>query len=328
MRHSRVAQLLPLLLVAASTPVAAQNAPEARSQAALLGLLPSGSGTQRSGPVSFDYEQLAFRRGSGDSVLVWAAVNVDASRLTPRLTDSGWYYSVSLSYELSQDGRTVSAVDSLDYVHPRILPDDQGLALQVPLKVAPGSYDFRITVTDRNRKPSPDGDDAKGSVSVPRFQTPGPTLSPLAVASDSPGPWRPARGIRLKLNAANVVETGAHPFVYFEVYGLTPGEGYRAQVSLSSIESQGFLDRVVRGRLRPFQLQYRGTAPEETEGAVRAAVRLDLASTAPGWYSIEVTVTDASTGQQSLASRTFLVVRESKPEIAVPQENVLGAGSP
>lgn len=302
--------------------------PDAEQQAAVAVLAPPSSGTHSSGPFPIDWEHLRFLRGSGDVVTVWAAINVDAGRCQPVIVSGGWLYSLEMRYDLlDQDGEIIATGrDSLLYIHPSRLKSDQGFGLQAPVTVPPGTYRFRLEVRDRNRKPVALSV-KEGELIVPSYEVPGPVLSDLALASDTPGIWQPLPGVRLKLNAAHVVHVDASPYIYFEAYGLTPGARYRVEVHMESSESQSFMDRRIRGSTRPFQLQYSGPVPIDPDTPVRGAQHLKLGRSTPaGMYQVTVKITDLATGETSLPRRISLQVRSQEYLRNEPSAR-LGAGA-
>jgi hypothetical protein len=315
--------------VAATPPATdAAEAEQPVQRAGVASLAPPSSGTHSSGPFPIDWEHLRFLRGSGDMVTVWAAINVDAGRCQPKPASGGWLYSLAMQYELyDQSGeRIATGTDELRYVHPSRLKSDQGFGLQAPVTVPPGTYRFRIEVRDRNREPVA-SNVKEGELIVPSYDAPGPVLSDLALASDTPGIWQPLPGVRLKLNAAHVVHLDASPYIYFEAYGLTPGARYRVEVRMESAEAQSFMDRRLRGARRPFQLQYSGPVPTDPDSPVRGAQHLKLGSnTRPGLYQVTVKITDLATGETSLPRRISLQVRSRNFQVNEPSAR-LGAGA-
>ncbi len=290
-----------------------------RSETGVVSLAPPSSGTHTRGPFPVDWEHLRFLRSNGDSIAVWAAVNVDASLCTPRPASGGWLYSLAMRYEMfDEDGTHLgTGTDELKYVHPSRLRSDQGFGLQTFVTVAPGTYLYRIEVSDRNRDPVASSV-KEGELVVPKYDAPGPVLSDLAVASDTPGIWEPLPDVSLKLNAAHVVSTDASPFIYFEAYGLTPGGRYRVEVVMENTDPQDFMERRIRGAKRPFQLQYSGTVPQDPHALVRGAQHLKLGrGTLPGAYQVTVKVTDLTTGEVSLPRWVNLQVRS--PDLQVRQ---------
>ena len=298
--------------VAARVPAGdTSNAQQVSRQSAIVNMTPPSAGTHSTGPFTLHWEHLRFLRSSTGVITVWAAINVDAGRCQPKLTSEGWLYSLALQYDLfDENGEHVATGrDSLRYAHPSRLKSDQGFGLQAPVAVPPGTYRFRIEVLDRNRDPAASSV-KEGELVVPSYEAPGPVLSDLAVASDTPGTWQPLPDISLKLNAAHVVQVDASPYIYFEAYGLTPGGRYRVELHMESAEDQSFLDRRLKGARRPFQLQYSGSVPTDPDSPVRGAQHLKFGrNTQPGLYQVTVKVTDLTTGEASLPRRANLKVR-------------------
>jgi len=149
----------------------------------------------------------------------------------------------------------------------------------------------------------------EGSLTVPVFDVTGPVVSSIAVAADSIGTFAPASGVDLQLNAAAIVEKAARPYIYFEVYGLTPGGGYRGEIKLSSTWVSRGRGEQFTGPYQPFQMQYRGSVAADPTVPVRAVMRLDTRDAEPGPYEIQVRVTDLETGVRSEIRKARLKIR-------------------
>jgi len=288
--------------------------------------LRESAGSRSLGSFPFDYQQLAYRRGTGDSTQLWAAVNVDAGRVRS-VFQGGWKYALGMRFELFRGDERV-AVDSFQVQHTlnRVVPTGtgDGFPLQTAVEVLPGRYRYRIEVTDYNWERLPATNSVSGDITVPRIDRSagGPVVSSIAIASDTAGNWRPREGVGLKLNAARIVRQNARPYIYYEVYGLTPGGEYRGEVRLVSTWASRGQGETFVGARQPFQLQYRGTAPLDGSLPVEAALRLDLSRTRPGPYEVKVRITDLTTGRVSAMRRAVLKVlppREREPATPITE---------
>ena len=286
------------------------------SSAAFDDLAASG-GLKATGAFPFDYQFLAFAGGRPDAVVLLTTASVHAGRVRG-VFDGGWRYALSLEVELTRDDSLVaSGAGRVDHVLNSKIPSwvSDGFPLQTALTVPPGEYEYRLTVRDLNWPPGRAVNVREGELTVPAFADRRPVISSVAVAADSgghwdPGTWTPTRGIDLKLNAAAIVARTARPFVYYEVYGLTPGGDYRGEVRLVSTYAARGQAETYSGPAEPFQMQYRGTVPADPTEPVRAVMRLDMEDTQPGPYEVQVRVTDMETGERSDVRRAKLRVRE------------------
>lgn len=312
----RVCAFLALMGVAAPTGLVAlpqEDAPvRTAARVGALNELADSGGLKATGAFPFDYQYLAFYGGSPELVAFWAAASVEAGRIRG-LFDGGWRYSLSLGLELYQgDSLVAEKTRRTDFIFSRQVADTtrDGFPLQTMLSVPPGEYDYRLVVKDLNWPDDRSVNVIRGTVEVPAFDTSTPTVSSIAVAADSVGTFRPARDVELQLNAAAIVEKAARPFIYFEVYGLTPGGSYRGEIKLSSTWVSRGRGETFTGSYEPFQMQYRGSVPADPTVPVRAVMRLDTKDAEPGPYEVQVRITDLATGERSEVRRANLKIRE------------------
>lgn len=301
----------------ASTAVA-QDAPAPRAVEVAdaeraFAVLDESAGIRSGGAFPFDYQHLAFFPGAANAdgpVDLWTAVSVQADRVRA-VFDQGWRYALEMRVELLRaDTVAYSGESHLSYTRGAPLSPieaaKQGFPIQVLTQIEPGEYEYRIRIRDAGWEGDRSVNEVTGSLRVPSRVTSQPFVSSIAVAADSGGTWAPAPDLELKLNAARIVHRGARPFVYFEAYGLTPGGDYRGEVRLVSRDASG----VTTGAVQPFQLQYRGSVPDDPSDPVRKVLRLDLGQTRPGTYEVQVRVRDLVTGTASEVRTARLKVRE------------------
>jgi hypothetical protein len=277
------------------------------SQSAGPTLLVAGSvASHRSGPLHFDYELLAFGAANRrtESVL---AVSVDGARMSPRVDSDGWGYTVTARLELLRDTRLVALVtDTVALACTGRLAQAHGVPVYLTARVEPGQYDFRLALTDPHRPRGNPTSVAEGRLIVPSFEGPGPALSPLAVATDSAADrWDGVAG-GLQVNPTHLVANDSPPLIYFEVYGVSPGASVRTDLTLAPVERAGALDRLLRGRARPYVIRYRERAPADPGVPIRSTLRLALENLRPGQYSITARVTEVSGGNASLPMTSSL----------------------
>ena len=280
--------------------------------------LDAGAGVRSGGAFPFDYQHLVFFTGGADArdapVDLWTAVNVGADRVRA-VFEGGWHYSLDLTVELYRADTLVLSKDArtqLVLAQPLSPEDraDQGFPIQARLQVPPGEYRYLIRVRDNAWEDNRGVNETSGRLVVPERVTTQPFVSSVAIAADSGGTWSPIAGLELQLNAARIVFRNARPFVYFEAYGLTPGGDYRGEVKVVSRSVTRGADDVFDGRFQPFQLQYRGSVPDDPHEPVRKVLRLDMQQTRPGPYEVQVRVRDLTTGQASEVRSARIKVRE------------------
>lgn len=274
--------------------------------------LEESAGRRTAGSFPFDWQHLVYYPGSADGVELWTAASVHAGRVRG-VFEGGWVYRLAMRVELSRGGEVVASDETrIRHVLNVLIPPHvtDGFPLQTRLVVPPGEYDYRIEIQDLNWEGDRSVNAATGTLTVPAFLPGRPFVSSIAVAADSGGTWTPAPGVDLKLNAARMVQTDARPFIYFEVYGLTPGGTFRGDVRLVSTWVPRGTGETFDGVRQPFTLQYRATAPEDPAVPVRAVLRLDMEDTRPGPYEVQVRVTDVATGIRSETRRAGVRVRE------------------
>ena len=284
---------------------------ETRADAGALNALAESGGLKASGAFPFDYQYLAFHGDSPETVALWAAVSVEAGRIRG-VFDGGWRYSLSLGLELFQeDSLVIESTRRTDFIFSGQVADTtrDGFPLQTRVSVPPGEYEYRLVVTDHNWPADRAVNLIQGSLTVPVFDVTHPVVSSIAVAADSSGTFIPAAGVELQLNAAAIVEKAARPFIYFEVYGLTPGGSYRGEIKLSSTWVSRGRGEQFSGPYEPFQMQYRGSVSADPTVPLRAVMRLDTRDAEPGPYEVQVRVTDLETGEASDVRTARLKIR-------------------
>ncbi len=261
--------------------------------------------SHRSGPLFFDYEMLAFR-GPGTETEVVLALSVDGSRVSPAVTSRGWEYGLRARVELEQDGGPAArAVSAARLVCTGRLEAAHGVPLYLQLRSRPGRYAFRLEVADLYRQRGKAHSVAEGTLIMPGFDTPGPVITALALASDSADVRRAGPAGALLLNPTHLAVPGVPPLIYFEVYGLQPGAAFVTDLTLAPTRAGGALDRLLRGPPRAHTIRYEEQAPSGAE-PVRKTLRLVFEQLRPGPYRITAVVTDAATGRRSLPATTTI----------------------
>jgi hypothetical protein len=291
--------------------------------------LEASAGRRTGGSFPFDYQLLVYYPAGDSEVDLWAAVSVHAGRVRG-VFEGGWKYELEMRFILLKDGQELARDQSrVQHVLSALISPrtSDGFPLQTRVRVPPGRYEFRIEVRDLNWEEDRSLNIQEGEVVVPQFDPSGPFISSVAVAADSGGSWSPGAGVELKLNAARMVQTDARPFVYFEVYGLTPGSTFRGDVRLVSTWRSEGTGETFDGVRQPFQLQFRGTAPDEPDVPVRSVLRLEMKDTRPGPYEVQVRFTDVETGAKSEVRKTGVRVRPPQDTGYQPEITEIGTGA-
>lgn len=280
--------------------------------------LDAEAGLRSGGAFPFDFQYLVFydaESGEADGLVsLWTAASVQADRVQA-VFEGGWKYSLDMAVELSQAGTVVYREETRSEVTlaSRLSELDleaQGFPIQSLMRVAPGEYDYLISIKDNGWHDDSAVNQKRGRIVVPRSIGSQPFLSSVALAADSGGTWSPIPDLELKLNAARIVESDSRPYVYFEAYGMTPGGTYRGEIRLvSRWVSTGQGERFA-GVYQPFQMQYSSSVPTDPSEPVRKLFRLDMSRSAPGPYEIQIRVRDLVTGVASEVRSARLKVRE------------------
>ncbi len=290
--------------------------------------LEASAGRRSGGSFPFDFQQLVYYPSAQGDVDLWSAVSVHAGRVRG-VFEGGWKYELEMRFILFQNDLEIARDEArVKHILSALIPPrtSDGFPIQTRVRVPPGRYDYRIEVRDLNWEGDRSLNIQQGEVVVPPYDPSRPFISSVAVAADSGGTWSPAVGVELKLNAARMVQTDARPFVYFEVYGLTPGGTYRGDVRLVSTWTSKGTGETFDGVRQPFQLQFRGTVPDDPEMPVRSVLRLDMENTRPGPYEVQVRFTDIETGDKSEVRKTGLRVREPQSSGSHQEITEVGAG--
>ncbi|HXG45350.1 MAG TPA: GWxTD domain-containing protein [Gemmatimonadales bacterium] len=191
-------------------------------------------------------------------------------------------------------GRAVAAADSTTRV---VLPPPEADRLdatgRVSLPVLPGAYRYRVALQV--------GDSAGRVLPLEDLRVPGsgagPALSDLALGVRSRSAiWSPAPGDTAFLAPAPSFRAEEPVELYYEVYGLAPGEPYRTRLTIR------------RGRSR---VSTTATEGEAADSVVRVTRTLSLIGLRPGRHTLDVEI--ASGTRRAIARRTFTVLAPRGP---------------
>lgn len=159
---------------------------------------------------------------------------------------------------------------------------------------------------------------ARGTLSVPGFPPGRLALSDLLLAQGIRARPQATRREELLIvpNRTLRVPAGNAIHLYFEVYGLAPGEGlgrYTAELAVEDSTRRNVVERIARG----VEELFRRAAPEarvswERTAPIRDDVVIDylaveLPALSPGEYVVRLKVTDRASGQTADAVRRFRI---------------------
>jgi GWxTD domain-containing protein len=191
-------------------------------------------------------------------------------------------------------GRAVATADSTTRV---VLPPAEADRLDAPgrltLAVLPGSYRYRVALQV--------GDSAGRVLPLEDLRVPesGITLalSDLALGvRNRSAVWSPAPGDTAFLAPAVSFRAEEPVELYYEVYGLAPGEPYRTRLTIR------------RGQHRVSTTTTEGEAPDSI---VRVTRTLSMTALRPGQHTLDVEI--ASGPRRATARRTFTVLAPRGP---------------
>ncbi len=107
----------------------------------------------------------------------------------------------------------------------------------------------------------------------------------------------------LPVTAAHVTGPDGTVHIYFEVYGIRPGEEYDVEIRLVAEDDADRIWQLDR-KTSPIGSRFSSGMSEQTDGIGRHHLRLDLSDSASGPYLLGVQVNKASTGEHSLPITT------------------------
>lgn len=184
------------------------------------------------------------------------------------------------------------------------LSDDDAVLLAIPVRLGPGSYPCTATLRDV-ASADPKGSWLQDTVTVPQTQRGLPSVSDIAVASDSGGTWTRDGETFLHASPAHVTNPRGFAHIYFEVYGVDRGSPYEVDLRLVP-EDHG--DRVYEMRASDavFSLRFASNMPENARPLGTHHLRLDLRDTPRGKYVLAVRVMDLDNEVHSLPATTWI----------------------
>jgi hypothetical protein len=129
-----------------------------------------------------------------------------------------------------------------------------------------------------------------GTQPIPTYPPGVFTMSDLVVAEPGPGTWR--RGaIALSPLPGHQVAAGGSFKLFYELYGVQPGEELRTRITIAPRTDPDLLSRLmsVFGESRVTQLTFTESAQPSRDGTLQVE-RTITSSLEPGRYTLEVSV--------------------------------------
>ncbi len=187
--------------------------------------------------IEFAYETLRYREPGTDRSEVWFLATTRAGDLTAALArDPVTGLEGFVSYDVGADLAflTPGGMRRLHGATRSVLEDplraDDGVPVHFRVVLEPETYPFTLVLRDRGSERGRLGNWVLDTVTVSARQEGIPSLSDIAVAADSGGTWSRDGMTYLRIGPTHVVSGGGTAHIYFEVYGIQPGDGYDVEV--------------------------------------------------------------------------------------------------
>ncbi len=264
--------------------------------------------------IEFAYEALRFREPGTDRSEVWLLAATRVGDLTASVAGdsaSGWAGLVTYHVEadlavLRQDGLSRREGTSRPVVDDPLRVED-GIPVRFRLVLESGTYPYTLVLRDRGSDRGEPGNWVLDTVTVSARQSGLPSVSDIAVAADSGGTWSRDGVTYLPVSPTHVVAPDGAAHVYFEVYGIRPGDIYDVEVRVvAESVAQRMFD--MEPDEAAFTLQFPSVADADRtgQGLGRHHLRVELGDSPGGAYVVALRVTDRRTGIVSLPAVTPL----------------------
>ena len=269
--------------------------------------------------IEFAYETLRYREPGTDRSEVWFLATTRAGDLTAAVArDPVTGLEGFVSYDVGADlafltpGGMRRFQGGTQPVAEDPLRADDGVPVHFRVVLEPATYPFTLALRDRGSERGRLGNWVLDTVTVSARQEGLPSVSDIAVAADSGGTWSRDGVTYLRISPTHVVSGGGTAHIYFEVYGIRPGDGYDVEVR---VVEDAEADRVfeIGPEETAFTLRFPSAAETDRTGLGigRHHLRVELGDSPPGSYLLVVRVTDRGTEIESLPAVTPLY----RPEV-------------
>ncbi len=244
----------------------------------------------------------------GNQGLVHVTFAIPGSSLTGTQNPRGIIYPVRLRFvAMDSAGDPVGFVDTTRvFLARQAVPQDEYLVGEVNLPVPPGMLQYRIAMQQ--------GEHAGMLLPIDSVLVAAVAGAELALSDPVLGSrssnllWNPAVGDTVFFNPHGVYRQDDLIELYYEVYGLVPGQQYQTQLVVKKEGGGGGflgLGKIFGGGSTPISLRFEELASNRV---VRIQRSIQLQKLKPGSYTLELAVTD-DRGQTSRRSQHFEVVK-------------------
>ncbi|MGW8282018.1 MAG: hypothetical protein ACWGON_01855 [Gemmatimonadota bacterium] len=257
--------------------------------------------------IDLAFEPLRFWNPGLGTSTVWFIATARADQMEHRSSASGNELRIAnLTLALrSPEGTTVRDVRREVESRPDI-GAAEGVDVFLRTSLVPGPWPYTIAFRDGNAD-VPVGNWLQDTLVVPDFGgvygSLLPALSDIAVAPDSGGAWTRDGTVFLPVTAAHVTGPDGTAHIYFEVYGIRPGDGYDVEIRLVPEDDADHIWQVDAEDLA-YRISFSSGMSEESAGIGRHHLKLDLSDSDSGPYMLGVQVMKTSTGERSLPVTT------------------------
>lgn len=255
--------------------------------------------------VQLRYEPLRFLNPTSDRWHVWLLTSVRSADLTASASDEDANVTLDAtgSYVMLHDDALMEGTLSDVSIPLDSVPEGAGLTLRGTFESPPGEVVLTVVIEDLNAPGT--GAWVQDTLNVPSIGGL-PQLSDIAVAQAEGGTWTRDGETFLQVSPAHITNPDGSIHTYFEVYGVDPDTRYEVELRLAPTRAA---ERI--WRLEPDDLAFRLQFTSEMPGEIgRHHLRLDLADTEPGEYTLAVRIQDEETEAYSLPSVTEVYVAE------------------
>jgi hypothetical protein len=219
-----------------------------------------------------------------------------------RQADGGLQYVIvgraGLLDPVDGEYRTVSQAFTLGSA--RALAGGESVPIRLPVCVRPGELEYLFQVRDgveSDDDGEPSGNYSSGTAIIRDRNSDLPHLSDLAIAPDSGGSWSVDQRVFLRPSPRHNTGQDGVAHVYFEAYGLSAAQPYRATFRLTPRDGD---------EEESFEIGFEGLAGRDAVSHLYFL--LDLRESKPGFYDLTVAVTDVQREIESLPVRSIIHV--------------------
>jgi hypothetical protein len=164
-----------------------------------------------------------------------------------------------------------------------------------------------IRVTVRNAADAGEWQIALSRRSIPDFAAGRMSASDLVVGDESGARWR--RGnIALSPLPGHVVASHGRFRLFYEIYGAQANDPLRTEIVIAPGRATELGDRIrtLIERREGFTVSFDGSATVDADGSVRE-LRNIASNLQPGLYDVQVTITNARTGERVTATTSLRI---------------------